>query len=67
MSYWLADNRDQAEGNVLHMVKGYLKWHVEHGENVSAEEILRYIEKSVKEEEERLDTRFPQYSRAKEE
>ena len=61
--YWLADNYDVAQQTVLSMVTVYLKSSVEHDSQVTAAEILRYIEENMQETEARLDAKFPQKAR----
>lgn len=61
--YWLSDNREYAEQNVLHMVIGYVGYCKDNDVPVTAEEILRFIEDSLQKEEARLDVRFPQKAR----
>lgn len=63
MNYWLADNYDVAQQNTLNMVIGYLNATVEHGAEVTAEKMLRYIKEKLRDEETRLNERFPKKAR----
>ena len=62
--YWLADNRDFAEQNTLRMLVGMLRTMKEWNEQPTCEELLKYIEEKVQEEEERLNKAFPDKTRS---
>ena len=57
------DNKDLAEHDTLHMLKGMLEYKQEEGLSVTAKEILQYIEKTLQKEEANLNERFPNKAR----
>lgn len=63
MSYWLADNRDQAEQHTLHRLIGHLTVMKEFDSPVTAQGLLEFLEKAVNEEEARLNEYFPDKAR----
>lgn len=63
MNYWLSNNYDQAQINVLNMTIGKLEAMMECKITATPEELLKYIEKAVADEEKRLDEKFPTHAR----
>ena len=62
MKYWLNSNKEEAEGQALHRVIGYLQGRRESAEQIDIDELLQYIEKSVKEIHDILNENFPEYA-----
>lgn len=62
MKYWLNSNKEEAEWQALHRVIGYLQGRRESTEQIDIDELLQYIEKSVKEIHDFLNENFPEYA-----
>lgn len=59
MNYWLADNEQRADENVLHMLIGHLRSEVQFKKKVSPASLLDLIQVMQKSELERLNEAFP--------
>lgn len=61
--YWLIDNKELAEKDTLHMLMGMLEYKRDEDIQVTADEILQYIEEHIQTNEAKLNARFPKYAR----
>ena len=62
MKDWLNSNKEEAEGQALHRVIGYLQGRRTGAEQINIDELLQYIEKSVNEIHDFLNETFPDYA-----
>lgn len=61
--YWLVDNKEVAERDTLLMLRGKLEAMRDLNVQPNATELLKWIEETVQEEEERLNKSFPKKAR----
>lgn len=59
MDFWKCSNQEKAEQSALNGVIGFLKARQKMNKDVTPEELLQFIETSVKEETERLNEKYP--------
>lgn len=65
--YWMINNHGQAQISALNMTIGKLESIIKREINATPEELLKYIQKTIAEEEKRLDERYPAYARIRKE
>ena len=61
--YWMISNHGQAQISTLNQMIGKLESMIEYEATATPKELLEYIQKTVAEEEKRLDEKFPECAR----
>ena len=64
-SFWLSTNREQAAYSTLFQLMGKLQVMQAWGKEPTCEELLKWIEATLKEEESELDKKYPNKARWK--